>query len=122
MNLDIKTYTYKEANTGRIVVKAVTTYCGKTVCAYAKCDPVDTFDEKFGKDVAELRLRSKILKKSSKGFKARAKACDENIKWCRNELKLLKKTKDRASATAIDRLVEAKEIDDHIKSLLETIN
>ena len=121
MNLEVKTYTYKEASTGRMVVKAVTLYEGKPVYAYAKCDTADTFDEKFGVDVATLRLHDKILLKKAKGFKRRAKYCEQNIQWCKDEIKRLEKVKTNAEVAALDRLVEAKEIESHIKDILETI-
>ena len=50
-NYDVKVFDYVEKATGAHIVKAVTTYEGKAVYAFAKCDPEDTFDYEFGKNL-----------------------------------------------------------------------
>ena len=44
-------------------VFAVSTYAGKTVKGTAKCDPRDTFDLNFGKELAAARCAAKVAKK-----------------------------------------------------------
>ena len=44
-------------------VTATTMYAGSLISATAKCDPSDTFNEEFGKKLAEKRLEYKIAKK-----------------------------------------------------------
>lgn len=45
------------------MVIAVSTYAGKTVKGYAKCDPRDTFDIEAGKQLAAARCAEKIANK-----------------------------------------------------------
>lgn len=44
-------------------VAAVSTYAGKTVKGYAKCDPRDEFDETAGKQLAAARCNAKVAAK-----------------------------------------------------------
>lgn len=62
-------YTY-EVDEEHGIVKAITTYAGKTVVAKAKCDAKDVFSEERGKnlaaaycDLAVAKLRNKRAKK-----------------------------------------------------------
>lgn len=48
---------------GRTVVIAVSTYEGKTVKGYAKCDTNDEFDFEAGKKLAAARCNARIAKK-----------------------------------------------------------
>ena len=50
-------------------VTATSTYCGKPVSAFAKCDPRDEFSEEDGKKLAAARCNEKIADKR----RARAK-------------------------------------------------
>ena len=50
---------YKHDNT----VIAVSTYAGRTVKAYAKCDPRDSYDEQAGKELAAARCNARIADK-----------------------------------------------------------
>lgn len=58
-----KIYTYADKETGAKVIAAVSTYAGKTVKAYAKCDPRDSYDEAAGKKLAAARCNAKIATK-----------------------------------------------------------
>ena len=60
-----KYYTHTDAY-GRTVVIAVSTYEGKTVKGYAKCDTKDVFDLENGKKLAAARCNLKIAKKRAK--------------------------------------------------------
>ena len=57
-----KFYQYKN-NKGGITVVAVSTYAGRTVKGYAKCDPADEFDLEKGKQLAAARCNLKIAQK-----------------------------------------------------------
>lgn len=57
-----KFYQYKNEN-GGITLAAASTYGGKTVKGYAKCDPRDEFDFEKGKDLAAARCNAKIAEK-----------------------------------------------------------
>ena len=53
---------YKFYKRGNDII-AVSTYAGKTVKAYAKCDPRDSYDEQVGKELAAARCNAKIADK-----------------------------------------------------------
>lgn len=57
-----KYFTFKNEKGGTTIV-AVSTYAGKTVKGYAKCDPADTFDLEKGKMLAAARCNAKIAEK-----------------------------------------------------------
>lgn len=75
-----KFYQFKNPNDG-ITISAVSTYGGKTVKGYAKCNPEDVFDEEKGKKLASLRCGRKIAKKrllrAAKKFMEAAAVADE---------------------------------------------
>ena len=111
-------YDYVEQPSGRHVVKATTMYAGRTVSAFAKCDPTDTFDLKFGKDVALKRLDHKIALKRAATFKRKAATCQEVIDWYKQEIKRMTKSKVNAETFAADRMVEAANIERELAALL----
>ena len=53
---------YRHYVTGNKVI-CVSSYAGKTVKGYAKCDPKDVFDLENGKKLARLRCDEKIAAK-----------------------------------------------------------
>ena len=57
-----KFYQFKNDNGGMTIV-AASTYAGKTVKGYAKCDPRDEFDIEKGKKLAAARCNLKIAEK-----------------------------------------------------------
>ncbi len=57
-----KFYQFKNENGGLTVV-AASTYAGRTVKGYAKCDPRDEFDIEKGKKLAAARCNLKIAEK-----------------------------------------------------------
>ena len=57
-----KFYRYKNEK-GGMTIAAASTYGGKTVKGYAKCDPIDTFDIEKGKKLAAARCNLKIAEK-----------------------------------------------------------
>ena len=58
-----KVYTYSDKETSAKIIAAVSTYAGKTVKAYAKCDPRASYDEAAGKKLAAARCNAKIAVK-----------------------------------------------------------
>lgn len=75
-----KFYQFKNEN-GGTTVSAVSSYAGRTVKGYAKCDPRDSFDIEKGKELAAARCNLKIAEKrkarASAKYMAAAKAADE---------------------------------------------
>ena len=59
-SLDKYRFYFDEKNA---TVIAVSTYAGKTVKGYAKCDPRDEFDKKAGMKLAAARCNERIAKK-----------------------------------------------------------
>ena len=57
-----KYYQFKNDNGGMTIV-AASTYAGKTVKGYAKCDPRDEFNIEKGKKLAAARCNLKIAEK-----------------------------------------------------------
>lgn len=56
-------YAYFTNKDGQKVVCARATFAGKTVKAYAKCDPRDDYDEAIGEVLAAARCEAKIAQK-----------------------------------------------------------
>ena len=79
-----KYYQFKNDNGGMTIV-AASTYAGKAVKGYAKCDPRDDFDVEKGKALAAARCNLKIAEKrkarASAKYMAAAKAADEATRY-----------------------------------------
>lgn len=112
-------YEYKDQATGCMVVKAQTMYAGKTVNAFAKCDPIDTYDKEFGEKVANKRLDIKIAKKRAASFRRKAQTCQEIIDFYKQEIQRLQKTKETAEIMASDRAVEVVDLEAELLELLK---
>ena len=117
-NYETKVYDYIDKKTGQHIVKARTMYAGKSVYAFAKCDPDDTFDLKFGTELALLRLDQKIALKRASSMKSYTKFCQMNLDFVEAEVRRIKRARDRAIVSYSDRMVEAKQYEDRIKKLL----
>ena len=77
-----KFYQYKNENDG-MTIAAVSTYAGKTVKGYAKCNPNDEFDIEKGKRLAAARCNLKIAEKRKnraiKKYEEAARAADNAV-------------------------------------------
>ena len=65
-----KFYQYKDKN-AKDTVAAASTYAGRTVKGYAKCDPRDQFTIEKGKELAAARCNAKIAAKRVKRASAK---------------------------------------------------
>ena len=65
-----KFYQYKDKN-AKDTVAAASTYAGRTVKGYAKCDPKDQFSIEKGKELAAARCNAKIASKRVKRASAK---------------------------------------------------
>ena len=119
-NYETNVYTYVE--NGINVIKAVTTYEGKAVYAYAKCDPADSFDIEFGTKLALKRLDQKIALKRAAHNKEFAKLCRLDLEQIEHYKKRLKKALASAEVSYGNRMVEAKQLNDEIQAMLININ
>ena len=79
-----KFYKFKNEN-GGTTISAVSTYAGRTVKGYAKCDPRDNFDVEKGKELAAARCNLKIAEKrrdrASKKYMEAVRQADEAAKY-----------------------------------------
>lgn len=117
-NYETKIFEYTEKSTGRKVIKATTMYAGKTVAAYAKCDPEDTFDYEFGKAVALKRLDIKIAQKRMASMQYKVKTCEEIMTFYKTELKKLQNSKANAEIEAGNRAVEIADFETELAEML----
>jgi cob(I)alamin adenosyltransferase len=67
-------FTNKE---GQNVISAVSTYAGKTVKGYAKCDPRDSFSQENGEKLAAARCNARVAGKRAQ--RARKKLAESVI-------------------------------------------
>ena len=120
-NYETNVYNYVDKKTGQHIVKATTMYAGKTVSAFAKCDPEDTFDLAFGSALALKRLDLKIAKRRAASMKKYAKFCELNLEFIEATKRRTKGALERARIAISDRQVEIKEIDASIANMLANI-
>ncbi len=120
-NYETKIYDYVDKKTGAHVVKATTMYAGKVVSAYSKCNPEDTFDLKFGTAVALKRLDIKIAQKRHASMLTYAKFCKMNLEFIELEKRRTKRAMERAEVAALDRKLEAKQLETELAELLNHI-
>jgi hypothetical protein len=117
-NYETNVYDYIDSKTGAHVVKVVTTYEGKAVYAYAKCDPEDQFDLEFGTQLALKRLDIKVAQKRAAHALEYAKACQQTLNFLKNEHHRVKKAVERAEIAILDRRLEIKEFEKEIAEML----
>ena len=118
-NYETKIFDYIDKKTGAHIVKATTMYAGKPVSAYSKCDPSDTFDLKFGTDVALKRLDIKIAYKRAASMREYSKFCRMNLEFIENEKRRVKGALQRAEVAYSDRMVEAKDMEAELAAMLK---
>ena len=121
-NFEPNVYDYVEKNTGRHVVKAVTTYEGKAVYAYAKCDPQDVFDFEFGKELAKRRLAIKIAEKRAAHNKEFAKFCRLDLAQLEQYKKKVKKMLTSAEVAYGNRMVDVTRLENEIAEMIAGAN
>jgi hypothetical protein len=115
---DVQIYEYEDKKTGSKVVKANAMYEGKTVSAFAKCDPVDEYDATFGVALATNRLDTKITKKRASAAMQKVKNHEEYINYLNAELKRARKAYEWAKIVAYDYKVELEGLKVEQKELL----
>ena len=119
-NYTTRVYDYIEKDIH--IVKAVTTYEGKSVYAYAKCGPEDNFDINFGTQLALKRLEIKIAQKRAAHNKEFAKLCREDLDRVEQYKKRLKKMIMSAEVAYSNRMVEIQDIEREISAMLDNSN
>lgn len=74
-----KYFKFNDAN-GKVTISAVSTYGGRTVKGYAKCDPRDTYDYEAGKRLAAARCNEKVAKKRARRAEAKFKEATAQLR------------------------------------------
>ena len=69
MNMSKYKFYHYTNKLGQNTVVAISSYCGRTVKGYAKCNPEDTFDLEKGKKLAAARCNFIIAQKRNKRAK-----------------------------------------------------
>lgn len=118
-NYPTKVYDYIDKETGAHVVKAVTMYAGRYVEATARCNPGDTFDLEFGKQVALKRLDIKIAKKRQISMKAWVKSSEEYLEYLKIEERHARKAKEYAEVTAANHKVSINKLESELADMLK---
>lgn len=118
---DVKFYEYFDNKRKRNVIKAVTTYGGKYVSAYAYQHPSDESNPELGRKIAKLRLDIKIANKRSASMKRRAGHYAEGIAVYENEVRRMKKEMEKALVISSDRKVEASNFEAELAELLASV-
>ena len=113
-----KCYGYDEKNEDGSIrahcVVAISTYAGKTVKGYAKCDPIDTFDIEKGKKLAAARCNLKIAEK-------RVKRAKEKEAIARAQAIEAKRYQERMEKYAYDSEHDLAEAKKELTVLMETL-
>ena len=118
-NYETRLYDYIEPSTGKHVVKATTTYAGKSVYAYAKCDPEDKFDLVFGEQLALKRLDLKIAQRRAASMSAKVSRCQKELNWLEQEKRHTMKVLKQAELAVLDRRIESNVIEAEISKMLK---
>ena len=108
-----KFYQYKDKN-AKDTVAAASTYAGRTVKGYAKCDPKDQFSLEKGKELAAARCNAKIAAKRVKRASAKYLEAQKQLADARRFMARM----TEYYTDAVDQLDEANEaIADMMKSM-----
>ena len=104
-------FTNKE---GQNVISAVSTYAGKTVKGYAKCDPRDSFNQENGEKLAAARCNSRVAQKRL----ARAK---KKLEEARVQLEQAKNYYARMTSYFDDSAVAAFKAEEEVKEIVSNL-
>ena len=108
-----KFYQYKDKN-AKDTIAAASTYAGRTVKGYAKCDPRDEFSVEKGKELAAARCNAKIAAKRVKRASAKYLEAQQQLA----DAKRFMARMTEYYTDAVDRLDEANAaITDMMKSM-----
>ena len=116
MSFDLNKYKYAvyTDKDGKQVISARSTYAGKTVKGYAKCDPRDDYDVESGKKLAAARCNARVANK--RVARAQAKV-DEAMKQLVAAQNYLAKMQEYHS----DALAESAIADNAVTQLLQNM-
>lgn len=99
---------------GKTTISARSTYAGKTVKGYAKCDPRDEYDEEKGKELASARCNAKIAKQ-------RTLRAEKKVAEAKYELEKAQKHLEKMESYFADSVVKLNYASEHVKDVLDKI-
>jgi hypothetical protein len=116
MSFDLNKYKYAlyTDKDGKQVISARSTYAGKTVKGYAKCDPRDAYDVESGKRLAAARCNARVANKRTDRAKAKV---DEAMKQLVAAQKHLAKMQNYYSDALAESTVADKEVTELLKNM-----
>lgn len=110
-NLDKYKFAFFKDENGKTTVSARSTYAGKTVKGYAKCDPRDNYDVESGKALAAARCNAKIAEK-------RVARAQRQVAKAAQMVKDAQAYEAKMRAYLSDSIVEADDAEAHVADLL----
>ena len=114
MRFDLSKYKFaffKDGN-GKTTISARSTYAGKTVKGYAKCDPRDSYNVEFGKALAAARCNAKIAEK-------RVARAQRQVAKAARMVKDAQAYEAKMNAYLSDSIIEADNAESHVADLLK---
>lgn len=93
---------------------AVSSYAGKPVSGYAKCDPKDTYDKEAGEELAAARCNVKVAKKRLSRAKKELAAAQEEMIRAISKFNKMSSYNDDASRRLYQAKLELIEIEDKL--------
>lgn len=116
MSFDLNKYKYAlyTDKDGKKVISARSTYAGKTVKGYAKCDPRDAYDAECGKRLAAARCNARVANKRAERAKAKV---DEATKQFVAAQKYLAKMQNYYFDAVAESAVADKEVTELLKNM-----
>lgn len=110
-SLDKYKFAFFKDENGKATVSARSTYAGKTVKGYAKCDPRDNYDVESGKALAAARCNAKIAEK-------RVARAQRQVAKAAQMVKDAQAYEAKMKAYLSDSIVEADDAEAHVADLL----
>lgn len=111
-SLDKYKFAFFKDENGKATVSARSTYAGKTVKGYAKCDPRDSYDVESGKALAAARCNAKIAEK-------RVARAQRQVAKAAQMVKDAQAYEAKMKAYLSDSIVEADNAESHVADLLK---
>ena len=90
-----KFYHYKGKD-GKNTISAVSSYAGRPVKGYAKCDPRDEFDEEKGKALAAARCNLNVAQKRARRARQKYEEAEMILKLAQEHFEDMKDYRDKS--------------------------
>lgn len=116
MNIDMTKYKFFHFTNkdGQNVISAVSTYAGKTVKGYAKCEPRDEFNQENGEKLAAARCNARVAQKRARRAKAKLAEAQAQLEQAQRHY-------ERMTAYFNDSFDAAYEAEKEVNEILKTL-